>query len=202
MADDYKFHGTDISKLISGPMVAIVQANHAMATKQVDLLMKTCFAQKKQNDAYEPVMVPLTIQRGFVDTGPGKMPGIVGEVGAKIHVPLMTLLPISSLAIEEGNIQFGMDVHTHHDVIDEKGIALPDDGGGSSRKKSTQLSGAITHQIKAKEDELSSEGPGSSIDISVSAAPLPLPVGVTALVQAYSKAIQPADILPVKKQGS
>jgi Protein of unknown function (DUF2589) len=188
MPDQFKFRGAAMDHLIGQPVVAIVKANQMMATEQVKLLMEICFS--KTSDAYEPVMITMSIHRGRIEHGRDNQNASVSETVAHFQVPLITMLPINSLAIENVGIKFKMDVHTHHEVDDEHGNHLFK-GISSSSVKSYQLTGNITsHDSRDKVENPEASG---GISVNVSTGKLPLPLGVNAIIQAYSKAIHPSD---------
>lgn len=191
MTEEVEFRGATITHLIGTPAVAIAKANHMMAAEQVKLLMKICFS-KKEDDVYEPVMIRMSIRRATIETGDDDDSGAIRHLTTHFEVPLITLLPLNSLAIESMDFKFDMDVHTHHEV-DEKhdpGLLSAD----APPPQVYELAGSICHELG---DETGSTGVGRSraapMSISVSTLKHPLPLGVTTIVQAYSKAIQPVD---------
>ena len=117
-------------------------------------------------------------------------PASISEMVTRFQVPLITLLPINSLAIEDVDIKFEVDVHTHHEVPEERDRLF---GDVSSAPTTHELVGSIKH-VHDKTEGAQAGGPGASpVSISISARKLPLPLGVSTLIQAYSKAIHPSD---------
>lgn len=187
-----EFRGAAIDELISRPMVAIVKANEKMATEQVKLLMNICFS--KSGDVYEPVMITMSIRRGALEPADDRECVSILNVETTFQVPLITLLPITSLAIDSADIDFDMDVHSQYEVSEE------DDGmrfGGAktSKPNSHELVGSIRYASRG--EPLGAEiddSRGANVSISVSARPLPLPLGVSTILQAYSQSIYPSDV--------
>ena len=177
-----------MTHLVGQPVVAIVKANQMMANEQVKLLMKICFS--KTDNVYEPVMITMSIRRAEIVPAQDNHPLAISERVTSFQVPLLTLLPINSLAIEEVDIKFDMDVHTHHEVLEEGDHHLFGNIS-SSPNKSYELTGNITKYKPRDQGENAEDGGGMSI--RVSARKLPLPLGVTTLIQAFSKAIHPSD---------
>ncbi len=189
---DIDFRGSPIADLVGQPVVAIVKANDMMARQQVKLLMQNCFSGT--NNVYEPVMITMLMRRGFVETNDDASTSI-RQRELRFQIPLITLLPINSLAIEDVKIEFEMDVHTHHEVIEEGYDDLFDDVS-SPPITNYDMAGNISYSSQDETDKSGGRrSRGSSVFFSISAAKLPLPVGVTTMLEVYSKSIHPSDDL-------
>ena len=81
-----------------------------MAQEQVKLLMQSYFS--KTGDVYEPVMITMSLHRSVVEQGEDDSTSIC-PVNTNFPVPLITLLPLNSLAVEEGDIHFGMNTYAY-----------------------------------------------------------------------------------------
>lgn len=189
---EIEFRGAAIADLIGLPVVAIVKANDMMARQQVKLLMQNCFSGA--GDVYKPVMVTMSMRRGVIEPGDDNDSVSIRQIDTSFQVPLITLLPINSLLIEAVDIKFDMDVHTHHEVIEEGDDRLFGDVS-SSPTKSYELAGSIKYEPRDKTEGAEVGGSGAApVSISVSTGKLPLPLGVSTIVQAYSQAIHPSDV--------
>ena len=178
-----------MSNLVGLPAVSIVQANDMMARQQVKLLMQNCFSET--DGAYEPVMLTMLIHRSTLepDEDDNDSPS-TRRITTSIQIPLITLLPINSLAIDEVDIEFEMDVHTHHELKEEGDHRLLG-SSSASPGKSYELMGSINHDARDS-DALGTKA--SKISVSFSTSKIPLPQGVKTIVQAYSQSIHPADL--------
>lgn len=197
MADDPKSsskdRGLDLHALIGAPLVAVSQANRMMAREQAKFIMEFCFA--KEGDNYVPVTVPLTLTQSFLSSdGPGEP--VMQSVSTVIHLPILTIIPINSLAIDTVDLDFTVDITGQEDALEE----APGIFGGPS-STSASLTGKIGPSSEAVGSSGSKAQPSSSakLSVSINAGPLPLPVGVTTLLQLYSKSIQPSK-LPLEHQ--
>lgn len=191
-----EFRGATIAELIGRPLVAIVKANEKMATEQVKLLMKICFW--KDGDVYVPVMITMVIRRGVIDPGDDKESVSIRQIETTFQVPLITLIPISSLAVEEVDIEFDMDVHSHYEFNEDLDRDLFGDASLSVTKP-IELAGSISYESNKSESEEADESRSASISISVTAGSLPLPLGVITILEAYSKSIYPSDASQERK---
>ena len=188
---DFNFRGISISELVGQPVVAMVKANDMMARQQVKLLMQNCFSGT--GNVYEPVMITMLMRRAAIEHSGDDDSAPIRHLETRFQIPLITLLPINSLAIDELEVSFDMDVHTTHEVSEEDDEDLFSDVS-SSPTKSYDMAGSIRHVPRDQTDKVGTGGSGSSpISIKISADRLPLPLGVNTILQAYSKSIYPLD---------
>ena len=190
MSDQFEFRGAAIADLIGAPMVAIVEANDMMAKRQVKLLMQSCFSDT--GDAYEPIMIAMSIRRGVIDPDDDRDSMSIRQIETSFQVPLITLLPINSLAIEGVDVGFDVDIQTYQEVDDGDDSLFGN--VSSSRTRLYELAGKIGSGYKNK-TEFTDVGDSrtSAVSINVSTGSLPLPLGVSTILQAYSKSIYPLD---------
>lgn len=166
--------------MIGASAVGVVKANDMMARQQVCLLMQHCFFKKK--DVYEPVMVTLSIQRNI--PGHSEKEDSASDERVEFKVPLITLIPINSLTIEDAKINFNIDVLTCSDTKEESQDDIFD--RVATQKKYYNLEGRIQYATEGEKKQ------HQAMSINFTTGKLPLPIGVSTLIQAYSHAIQPA----------
>lgn len=173
-----QFTGLDISKIIASPLLAVVNANQEMANQQIHLILTHCFST--ENDVLEPVMVKLAINSNYVQPESEVAQELIEQVSAVIQVPLITLIPISNLAVQEFQADFGIEISHIQSSDDEK----------------TLLQGHISPGESATDPQNKNSPPTSKEQLSVNMkiGELPLSVGLTSLLTAYSKAIHPTDV--------
>jgi hypothetical protein len=185
---DYK--GADIAGIIGAPLVAATQANSMMAREQVKFLMDFCFSKK--DEGYEPIMVRMSITRAMIEpasTGASE-PKII-RVVSTFEVPLLTIVPINSLALESIDVDFDLEV-TSHVVSDSEGSRKDDE-----KREPVKLYGKVgkrrqdgSHDSGNHYDQKSS----SSLKVHIKSGLLPLPVGITSILNLYTKNLQPIEI--------
>lgn len=190
MSDQFEFRGAAIADLIGAPMVAIVEANDMMAKRQVKLLMQSCFSDA--GDAYEPIMIAMSIRRGVIDPGDDRDSMSIRQIETSFQVPLITLLPINSLAIEGVDVGFDVDIQTYQEVDDGDDTLFGN--VSSSRTRLYELAGKIGSGYRNKTESTDvGDSRTSAVSINVSTSSLPLPLGVSTILQVYSKSIYPLD---------
>jgi hypothetical protein len=97
-------------------------------------------------------------------------------------LPLLTIVPINSLGIENLELNYGIEIKSHHTKkVQDQSHAV--------------LSGVIASRgKKSGKGQPGSETGGSHMNVTMKAGSLPLPVGIAHIIDLYSKSIHPTDI--------
>ncbi len=196
------YRGLPLSTLVGRPLAAAIRANEHMAREQVRFLMKTCF--RRVGDVHEPITITMTISRLVPPDGSEAVSSPDRRFTTEFQLPLITLLPITSLAVEELSLDFAVEVHSHcrdqtADTRDPLAMAVL-----CTATRNGELTGSIAASpppcIKGLgrpgHGGVGSSQPCPHIQISIAAGSLPLPIGVTSLLDAYSKATHPCEHRP------
>lgn len=209
-----QFTGLPMDSLIGGPLNAAAKANAAMAVTQTKFIIDTCFNTEgtAPNFSYKPIMIKMSITRGVIQpttgTGAGATP-IIQPVTTTFDLPLLTIIPINSLGVDEVNITFEMEVKSS--FSDEQ-----------SQTTETSIKASTSFEVKVGWGPVSATVKGSAsydhndssthsthyqksnsakYTVTVHAGQLPVPKGVNTIIEAYTNAIQPI-ILPVAGTGT
>jgi uncharacterized protein DUF2589 len=206
MAD--QFTGLPMQALIGGPLNAAAEANAMMAMTQTKFILDTAFAREKSGEAgkpdvYKPVMIKMTLLRGLLDAGdPDATPPVdpsFKEFETTFDLPLLTIIPLNSLAVDDVKISFDMEVKSS--FADSKSAK-------TEEKLSTQSSfeakigyGCFSATIKGSasydrqnsnsEEQHYEKSNAAKYSVSVHAGQLPLPEGVKTIITAFSSSISP-----------
>jgi len=203
-----QFSGLPMDSLIGGPLNAAAKANAAMALTQTKFLLDTCFSKKQGTDDYTPIMIKMELERGVLipaekdDTGKIVSDAKIDTVKTKFNLPILTILPLNSLAVDEVNIGFEMEVKSSYGE---------DESESSVTKKAAEVSfeakvgyGCFSASIKgsasySSEDSKSKnshyeKSNSAKYTVNVHAGQLPLPQGVTTIIQAFASAIEPVEM--------
>lgn len=153
--------GLDIAALLSAPLVAATKANNMMLVAQKEFLLNTCFEKKKDGDEkyYDTRMVEMKFTRG--------------DDALVFKLPLITLLPMNSLAVDQVTVDFEMEITTQ-----------------SSDNNNTRLIGKVSGS-EENSSHIRKSHAASKLKANINASPLPLPLGVTTLIDMYVKSISP-----------
>ncbi len=202
-----QFTGLPMGDLIGGPLNAAAEANAMMAVTQTRFLLDTAFKLKAgtggKADEYEPVMIRMSLTRGvLVPVDPTKNPPDepkIEQVVTTFDLPLLTILPLNSLAVDDVTVKFDMEVKssfseatnakTETAMAAESSFSAKVGYGifsvsvtGSASYDSTSSNSRDTHYEKSNSAKYS---------VSVHAGQLPLPEGVKTIITAFANAITP-----------
>lgn len=184
-------HGHDIEGIISAPLIAAARANSKMQAEQTKFMMEFCFG--KNGDSYDPVMIEMSLTKYEYDPN---NPEKLIPYTTKFKIPLLTLVPMNSLAVENVNIDFEMEITSQTKATSQSNLSKSNQQEPQEDK--TQLKGKLTNSYSNKSDSSSNyeqtKKKSSSLSVNVKAGTLPLPVGVTTILELYTKAIQPQKV--------
>lgn len=155
----------NLDSIISAPMVAVSKANSIMLSGQSEFILNYCFYKITAADnttTYEPKMIVLAVKKGTENT-------------SFIEIPLLTLLPINSLAIDRMKVEFNMEITS---------ISSYKANNNDSLDRKAQLSGKLSGDKKNNDNNLNSS---KNLSVFVEASKLPLPNGLLNIIDMYSK---------------
>ncbi|WP_367990672.1 DUF2589 domain-containing protein [Vibrio sp. NTOU-M3] len=200
-----QFSGLPMGELIGAPLMAAADANHKMAMTQVKFMLDTCFSKEENGTEYQPVMVDLKLKRPVIKSSKeagsnGSQTSIETDtVESSITIPLLTLLPLNALAVDDVSIGFNMEVkssfsneqsQTEKDSMSAQGSFEAKVGYGPF---SCSVSGSVakSSESSSSNTEKYEKSNKATYDVKVHAGQLPLPEGVGVIIQAYTDNITP-----------
>lgn len=204
-----QFTGLPMSSLISGPLNAAADANAAMALTQTKFILDTCFQQEGEGDAttYKPIMIKLKISRQYLKEQPAGADGTIPaptmeKVDAEFDLPLLTVIPINSLGVDNVDITFEMEVKSSFSEETSQESEQSRSGEGSFEAKvgwgpfSATIKGSASYDSKDSSSHSThyEKSNSAKYTVNVHAGQLPLPKGVTTILKAYTDAIQPQTV--------
>lgn len=178
----------NIESIIGAPLVAASKANVMMLTGQARFLLDYCFEQEAGSDIRRPVMVSMMLSQSSVD-GDGNVS--VNEI--VFQVPLLCLLPLNSLAIDNVSVDFDLEItsvgsyaynaeeNSDVQLVERKAVLngrLAPPGGGCNKKVDEQYENTLSSRLK----------------VNIHASGLPLPKGVLTILDMYTKSIRPIEL--------
>lgn len=143
-----QFTGLPMEDLIGGPLNASAKANAAMALTQTKFLLETCFnrveraltdkekeeyKKKYGKDAdssvrhtsYAPVMIEMSLERGVLTPTTdkdGKPTTEIRNFTTSFNLPLLTIIPVNSLGVNNVDISFEMEVKSSFSETESIGV--------------------------------------------------------------------------------
>lgn len=176
------------------------------------------------HDEYKPVMIVMSLTRAVLTPGlpatneiPAVMaadgttvvtamvpaqdstPAIVQDFTTAFNLPLLTIMPLNSLAVETVDINFEMEVkssfakETSDESVKESKAKGSFEGKASIGPFSVTIKGSVsstskdTSSVKTQYKKENS----AKYTVNVHAGQLPLPAGVPVILEAFASAIQP-----------
>ncbi len=198
----------DIESLISAPLVAISKANAVMAQGQTRFLLEYCF--EKNGESYEPILIQMALTKSVIDPGkpavkgiaasaPGVLPVVeaveatpaipqsVQLITTHFTLPLLTIVPLNSLAVEKVNVDFDMEITS----VASKPSNGTNESNNTITDRKAQLFGKVSDSRSNRDrDSANQSRTLNKIKININASALPLPAGVLTIIDIYTKSIQ------------
>lgn len=169
----------NIESIISAPLIAASKANVMMLSGQLGFLLEYCF--EKQGDAYTPRMVNMEMSHHeFNADGTPKIDTLY------FQVPLLCLLPLNSIAVDNVKVNFDLEVtsigsYQSSSSLFEKRAVI---NGKIAPSKNTNTEG---NDYEKRSDT-------ARLDVEINVGKLPLPKGVLSILDLYTKNINPVSL--------
>jgi hypothetical protein len=200
-----------MDSLIGGPLNAAATANAAMALTQTKFLLDTCFTKTSGGsppaDSYAPIMIRMSLIRGVIGPPAGSPPTVpIQQIETTFNLPLLTIVPLNSLAVETVDITFEMEVKSSYSEEQTEKSETERKAEGSFEAKLGWGPLSVTIKGSASYDQKDSsthnthyeKSNSAKYTVNVHAGQLPLPKGVNTIIEAFTKAIEPIT-MPVQK---
>ena len=203
-----QFSGLPMDSLIGGPLNASAKANAAMALTQTKFLLDTCFSKAEGTEDYKPIMINMELERGVLipaekdNDGNITTPAKIDKVNTKFTLPILTIIPLNSLAVDDVSIGFEMEVKSSYGEEESQESTKKKAGEVSFEAKvgygpfSASITGSASYSSEDKKASSShyEKSNSAKYTVNVHAGQLPLPQGVTTIIQAFSNSIEPVEM--------
>lgn len=193
-----QFSGLPMKSLIGAPLKAATDANAMMAHTQTQFMLSTCFNERSgeaNNKKLDPIIIEFELTRSVI-----KANGEAGkDVSSTFKLPLLTLIPLNSLAVDDVKVHFEMEVSssTSKDSETEKSSETAAKGSFTAKYNaglfSCDVSGSVSSSSKekSKQSEHYEASNKARYEVDVHAGQMPLPTGVTTIINAFMKNVDP-----------
>lgn len=214
-----QFTGLPMSSLIGAPLNAAAKTNSAMAVTQTKFILDTCFehtsdtnnnSNNNSNDqqGYKPIMITMSLQRPVIqppenptDSNPNPAPQIHSAT-TTFRLPLLTIIPINSLGVDNVNVTFEMEVKSSYSEEQSEQHEKSIQAGASFDVKvgwgpiSAEVKGSASYDQKDSSTHSThyQKSNSAKYTVLVHAGQLPIPKGVNTIIEAYTNAIQPITV--------
>lgn len=199
-----QFSGLPIKSLIGAPLKAAADANGMMARTQTQFMLSTCFNgdATDQTKPLTPIMISFNITRSVIKEDGTPASPSTAEV--TFSLPLLTLIPLNSLAVDDVKVHFEMEVKssTSQDKETSSSQETSAEGSFTAKYNAGLFSCEVHGSVSSKSESSSSEkqhyesSNQAKYEIDVHAGQLPLPKGVITIIDAFTKNIAPIQLKP------
>lgn len=192
----------NIESIITAPLVAASKANIIMVTGQTRFLLENCFTKNEKTNTHEPVMIEMSLTKAIIDHE--KQVGDQDYVRKQMltfSMPLLCLVPLNSLVIDKVNIDFDLEITSATSTERDKELKPSETNDQKILDKKAQLNGRISYSANESYSDSNKNKSQltSRLKVNINAGPLPLPLGVLAIIDMYTKAIQPIAVETITK---
>lgn len=200
-----QFTGLPIKSLIAAPLNAATDANGRMARSQTQFMLSTCFDKGTGGDL-SPIMITFKLTRSVV-----KPDGTAGTpVELQFDLPLLTIIPLNSLAVDDVKVHFEMEVKSSNSKDNETSSQQETAAKADITAKynaglfSVEVHGSVSHneQSSSSSKEHYESSNQAKYEIDVHAGQLPLPKGVTTIIDAFTQNVSPIMLKPTDNSPS
>lgn len=222
-----QFSGLPMDSLIGAPLNAAAKGNASMALTQTSFLLDTCFNKTTSSGSgsgsgtgsgasadvsYTPIMIEMSLSRPVIvqpDNGTGSGSGsgsgndvTFNNVTTQFNLPLLTIIPINSLGVDNVDITFEMEVKSSFSEDTNKTVSNSTQAKASFEAKmgwgpfSATVKGSASYDHKDSETHSThyQKSNSAKYTVNVHAGQLPVPKGVNTIIEAFTNAIQPIKV--------
>ena len=187
-----EFGGLPLKALIGAPLKAAADANGMLARSQTQFILSTCF-DADDSGKLTPKMITFDIHRTVINPN-----GSIADETAKMtfSIPMLTIVPINTLAVDELDVAFEMEVKSSREYNHE----TPEQEIKSAEGKMNDPYNADKftcemHGTLANKDNQSGKSNGNArYEIKMHAGKSPLPLGLTTIIDVFTKNIAPIQL--------
>lgn len=195
-----QFSGLPMKALIGAPLKAAIDANAMIAQSQTQFILNNCF-EKPSEDSHNirPVMVQFQLERNILhaDGQPSSE-----KARMDFSIPLMSMMPISSLAIETLKIEFQVEIKSSREFTRETSSdrkRRSSDKGLDNTYKAHEFDTELHGTLATRSNDKTHESTGTNYEVTLTAGQLPLPGGITSILDIFTKNLSP---IPSKQTGN
>ena len=207
-----QFSGLPMDSIIAGPLNAAANANAAMALTQTKFILDNGFNKTvtgtglTAQTSYAPIVITMSLTRGVITPGdPNASPATVTTIQnimTTFDLPLLTIIPINSLGVDNVDISFEMEVKSSFSDEASQSTSSSTAGAASFDAKlgwgpfSASVKGSVSYDHKDSQTHSThyQKSNSAKYTVRVRASQLPVPKGVNTIIEAFTQAIQPIQL--------
>lgn len=192
-----QFTGLPMDSLIGAPLHAAAGAQQSLAMTQTQYILNTGFNQAKDdkgNITYTPITATIAMgQSQPVVSDDGNVKAANSQLN--VDFPLITMVPIPSLAVTSVDITFDMEVKSSytHETDTETASKTHEEGSFDAKGGwgclSVEVKGSVSHDSSQSNSDKQSyqKSNDARYHVEVKAEQQPIPDGIKMLLDMFSK---------------
>lgn len=184
------FSGLPMEALISKPFVAAALSQQELSAIYVDTVLKLAYKDGKGDDQTANTL-DLTLQRPVIKDG-----GEMSSAEVKVNAPLLSLIPLPALTMDEVTVDFNMEVKTNEMSSSE---TKSDASSKVSFKSWFGLNAEITGNVTSDSQHKRQSDSSATYTVHARAIQQPPAEGMQKLTSLLSNIMEPID---TRKSGS
>jgi hypothetical protein len=193
-----QFSGLPMGALIGGPLQAAASAQQALAMTQTQYILNTGFNQSVDPTTKKVTYTPITATIAMGQSQP--VIGTDGKVSTadshlSVDFPIITMVPIPSLAVSSVDITFDMEVKSSysHETDAESESKTSETGSFDAKAGfgcfSVELKGSVSHDSSQSNSDKQTyqKSNDARYHVEVKAEQQPIPDGIKMLLDMFGK---------------
>lgn len=192
-----QFSGLPMDSLIGGPLQAAANAQQGLAMTQTQYILNTGFNQSKDQSGritYTPITATIAM---------GQSQPVIGADGSvstadshlSVDFPLITMVPIPSLAVTSVDVTFDMEVKSSytHETDSETSSHTQEQGSFDAKAGwgcfSVEVKGSVSHDNSQSNSDKQTyqKSNDAKYHVEVKAEQQPIPEGIKMILEMFSK---------------
>lgn len=152
-----------------------------------------------EHDDYTPIMILMSLTRPLLIPATQTEPAQIKNITTQFNLPMLTVVPLNSLAVETVDISFEMEVKSSFSEEQSEEKTTEIKGESSFEAKvgwgpfSATVKGSASYDSKDSQTHNThyEKSNSAKYTVNVHAGQLPMPKGVNTIIEAFTNAIQP-----------
>lgn len=174
-------HALNLEDLLSTSIIAISKANSEMAKEQMSFILNNCFEIDSVKKSLKPKTVTITVTKNISNTTEFDN---AQYIKTELDIPIITLLPFSSLCVKDFKTVFDLEIKTHVKKNSKS-------NQNTDSKSKYALKSCISYDTSKTKSNHRDSSKKASIHVEINGGEIPLPNGLKTILNAYTKNIIP-----------
>lgn len=181
-----QFGSLPMESLIGGPLQAVAKANAQMVLTNAQFIQDIGFKKDDKGNPTEANMVDFEFEKQIVNAD-----GSVTPQAVKAKVPMLAIVPLSALKVQEASVNFSMQVNSSTEDSSSSESEGGFEGSGSVNYGIFKVSVKVHGKTSSKSSHTRKSDNSAKYDVSVTARDEGIPEGLARVLDMMNDAIAP-----------